>query len=59
MHDVNVPHLILNHHSRRRMELVIGGDRELRQARLSPMRRSVAIDVGVEVHLAGAWVTVP
>ena len=59
MLDESAPHLAPNHHPRSRMELVIGGDRELHQARLSPMRRSVAIDVGTVVHLAGAWVIVP
>ena len=35
------------------MELVIGEDQELRLVRLSPMKRSTAIDVGIEVRLAG------
>ena len=52
-------HLAPNHHPRSRMELIIGGDQELRLARLSPMKRSTAIDVGTEVRLAGAWVTMP
>ena len=59
MHDVNVPHLILNHHSRRRMELVIGRDHELRLMRLSPMKRNTAIDIGTKACLAGAWVIAP
>ena len=59
MHGESAPHLAPNHHLRSRMELVIGGDRELRQARLSPMKRSIAIDVSVEVHLAGAWEMTP
>ena len=59
MHGGNVPHLAPNHYLRSWMELVIGGDRELRQARLSPMRRSTVIDVSVEVPLARAWETMP
>ena len=59
MPDENVPYLTPNHHLGSRMELVTGGDRELRKARLSPMKRSIAIDVGVEVQLAGAWETMP
>ena len=59
MHDGSIPHLALNHHPGSRMELVTGGDRELRKARLSPTKRSIAIDVGVEVQLAGAWETMP
>ena len=57
MHGGSAPHLALSHHLRSWMELVIGGDRELRQVRLSPMKRSTTIDVSVEVHLAGAWET--
>ena len=52
-------HLAPNHHPRNRMELIIGGDQELRLARLSPIKRSTAIDVGTEVRLAEAWVTMP
>ena len=59
MPDENVPHLAPNHHPRKRMELVIGGDQELRLVRLSPMKRSTAIDIGTEARLAGAWVTTP
>ncbi|XP_030941989.1 uncharacterized protein LOC115967018 [Quercus lobata] len=46
MHGGSIPHLAPIHHLRSRMELVIGEDRELRQARLSPMKRSTAIDSG-------------
>ena len=59
MHGGSTSHLAPNHYLRSQMELVIGGDRELHQARLSPMRRSTAINVRVEVHIAGAWVTMP
>ena len=59
MHGGSAPHLAPNHHLRSRIELVIGRDRERRQARLSPMKRSITIDVSVEVHLAGAWETMP
>ena len=59
MHGGSAPYLAPSHHLRSRMELVIGGDRELRQAKLSPMKRNTAIDVSVEVHLAGAWETMP
>ena len=59
MPDENVPYLTPNHHPRRRMELVIGRDPELRLVRLSPMKRSTAIDIGTEARLAGAWVTMP
>ena len=59
MHDVNVPFLAPNHHPRRRMELIIGGDQELCLVRLSPMKRITAIDIGTEAYLAGAWVIAP
>ena len=53
----NVPYLAPNHHPRRRMELVIGRDLELRLVRLSPIKRSMAIDIGTKARLAGAWET--
>ena len=59
MPDENVPHLASNHHPRRRMELVIGGDPELRLVRLFPMERSTAVDIGAKARLAGAWGTTP
>ena len=59
MYDVNVPHLAPNHHPRRRMELVIGGDHELHLVRLSPMKRNTTIDIGTEARLARAWVIAP
>ena len=55
----NAPHLASNHHPKSQMELVIGGDQELRLVRLSPMKRSTTIDIGTEARLAGAWVTMP
>ena len=57
--SVNVPHLAPNHHPRRRMELVIGEDPELCLVRPFPMKRSIAINVGTEARLAGAWGTTP
>ena len=44
---------------KRQMVLVIDGDPELRLARLFPMKRSIAIDVGTKVRLAKAWGTMP
>ena len=59
MHGGSVPHHAPSHHLRSRMELVIGGDRELRQVKLSPMKKSTAVNVSVEVQLARAWETMP
>ena len=55
----DVPRLAPNHHPRRRMELVIGEDPELRLVRLFPIKRSTTIDIGIKAHLAGAWGTAP
>jgi len=54
MHDVNVPHLTLNHRPRRRMEPVIGRGHELHLVRLSPMKRNTTIDIGTEARPVGA-----
>ena len=59
MHDVNVPHPIPNHRPMRRMEPVIGGGHELHLVRLSPMKRSAALDIDAEARLVGAWIIAP
>ena len=59
MPDGNVPHLAPNHHPRRQMELVIGGDPELRLVRLFPMKRSTAVDISAKARLVGAWGITP
>ena len=59
MHGVNAPQPALNYHLGSRMELATGEGRELRKARLSPTKRNIAIGVGGEVRLAGAWGTMP
>ena len=59
MPSEKAPHLAPNHHSRRLMELVIGGDPELRLVRPFSTKRSTAIDIGTEARLAGAWGITP
>ena len=53
------PPLALTHPSTTKMTTTTGKDLGLPQARLSPTRRSVTKGASVEVHLQGAWGTMP
>ena len=53
------PPAALTHPSTTKMTTTTGKDPRLSQARLSPTRRSVTKGASVEVHLQGAWGTMP